>query len=107
MDFENLAVHQTLPSPGRERLLSFDARDKSRLGDLPAIQLDKYNDNDNAGLDAAAPLAEKVTKEVDRLRADGVLPSTTTINYGNSHVVVSESRFREDDIFAVWDRDRK
>ena len=103
MDFENLAVHQTVSSPGRDRMLSYNEGDKARLGNLTTIQLEKYDD---AGLDAASSLSTEVTEEVNRLKAGGALPSTTTINYGNSHVVVSESRFREDDIFAVWDRDR-
>mgnify|MGYP006964487192 CR=1 FL=1 len=105
MDYENLAVHQTVSSPGRKRMLSYDVENKARLGNLTAIQLDEYDNNENSGLDAAAPLSVEVTAEVKRLKADGVLPSTTTIDYGNSHVVVSESRFREDDIFAVWDRE--
>ncbi|MHB2253218.1 hypothetical protein [Corynebacterium aurimucosum] len=102
MDFENLTVQQTVSSPGRDRMLSYDAGNKARLGNLTTIQLDKYDD---AGLDAESSLSAEVTEEVTRLKANRALPPTTTINYGNSHVVVSETRYREDDVFAIWDRE--
>lgn len=103
MEFDNLDVHQTVSSHGSDRMLSYDEGNRARLGNLTTIQLDKYDD---IGLDEPSSLSADVTEEVNRLKADGVLPSTTTISYGQSHVVVSESRFREDDIFAIWNRSR-
>ena len=103
MHFDNLAVHQTVSSHSSDRMLSYDEGNRARLGNLTTIQLDKYDD---FGLGESSSLSADVTEEVNRLKANGVLPSTTVINYGNSHVVVSESRFREDDIFAIWDLGR-
>ena len=91
------------PSQAYVRFMVYKDSDAERLGGLTAIRVEDYTGRENAGLDAAAPISQKVTAEVNQLIQDGKLPSTAKVNYGNSHVTVSETSYGDDDIFAIWD----
>lgn len=96
--FWHLPIQHTTAHGISLRHMAYDP--SVELGGLPQVE---FPGEEGKGLGKASAIAAQVAGIVDGLKADGTLPPTTRVDAGSSHIVVYESRYGHDDIFAIFD----
>ena len=102
MDFADLPIQQSSSTPHSAyiRRVRYNKSDVNRLGKLMSISLDEFPLDSNL---EGSDLHKVIQDTVEALKKEGKLPETAGVDAGNSHIVVFESDYTADDIFAIED----